>query len=359
MTVSVRATDGSGHPVAPNLAVGTTDGDTLPDGPDDILHQESPDGGDPLRVYCSASQTFTPEESHTLSRIDLKLKKGATPAAFTGTITLHEVDGSHKPTGGSLLSIGSFTREDLTTSYVWYEFDSLDYALEADHEYAIVIVVSGDAVCDGANGDILSYFFWDAEIGGYARGQGWTKVCALNGAWACSLNWSVPGGNADYCFKEYRAGSGMEWRKITFVAPASLTSGVEYNIVCESETETGAIHWRADENVTPGYPNGNREREAYTFWQTKLDFDYMFETYGLGGAGTKVGWEAEDDTDTMLLNFEGEAFIIVPGETVEEYIYWDSDTSETILQTTSDQSIIEAGNFSVLCYNDGGVPYVY
>ena len=85
----------------------------------------------------------------------------------------------------------------------------------------------------------------------------------------------------------------------------------------------------------------------------------MFETYGPGGAGTKVGWEAEDDTDTMLLNYLGEVYIIVPGETEEEYIYWDPDISETVLQSTSDQSVIEDGGFSVLCYNDDGIPYVY
>lgn len=70
-----------------------------------------------------------------------------------------------------------------------------------------------------------------------------------------------------------------------------------------------------------------------------------------------IEWVAEDEETELLLNFLGDVYIIEPDSTTLKYIYWDSDTSETELQTTDDQSVVVAGDFSVLCFNKEGVPY--
>ena len=150
-----------------------------------------------LRVYCAAAQTFISPVTFTLTEVQLKLAKNSGQAATIATIYLYAVDDEHKPTGPSLLTIGSITNDDLTTSYIWKTFTDLNYLIEATIEYAIVIVITGDAVC--VTGTIAdSGVRWEGKSG-YTNGVGRVKYCAKNGDWACQDFWSGVG--IDWTFK--------------------------------------------------------------------------------------------------------------------------------------------------------------
>lgn len=125
----------------------------------------------------------------------------------------------------------------------------------------------------------------------------------------------------------------------TLVKVSSLQAGLTFNLAAYHPLDCGKIHyWRID-SVNDG---GTTEGDLWSF-----------------ATIPGVGWIAEDDEEEMLLNYLGEVYIIEPGNTELRYIYWDPDISETILQSTDDQSVIKDGDFSVLCFNDEGIPHVY
>ena len=213
-----------------------------------------------------------------------------------------------------------------------------------------------------------------------------------------------------------------EERQITFGSSFEIVAGVKYAIVVRAENavdENDAALWMM--KSAGGYSNGAQyySNDAGSTWAVNAGADVWFKTLATAaekdtftfvseGAGawlygsafwsaqtftatssytitsvilalwrrtgatpgtitvsiravveSGVGWEAEDGLTDMILNYLGETYIIVPGNTEKKYIYWDPDTSETILQTTDLQSVLLAGDFSVLCFGDEGIPYVY
>lgn len=148
-----------------------------------------PLGTDGKAIYCSAVQDFVASTTYKLEEIRLKLAKYADQQPTTGTIYLYLADENHDPIGTALLTIGSITDADLTTTYTWKTFAGLDYTIVKDTRYAIVMVISGDAVCVSDEVSDNCVIKWQGKDG-YADGLGQHKQCALNGEWACSLTWT-------------------------------------------------------------------------------------------------------------------------------------------------------------------------
>jgi hypothetical protein len=112
-------------------------------------------------------QTFTPTRSHRLDYVSLYLYKQGVPN-YTVTISLHNVDGNHKPAGPAVCS-STFAASSLTTTATWREYRfGAGYQVLAGTEYAIVMSGSGG---DSANKVIVR----TNATGGYAGG-----LCGLS-----------------------------------------------------------------------------------------------------------------------------------------------------------------------------------
>ncbi|MBN2099805.1 MAG: right-handed parallel beta-helix repeat-containing protein [Dehalococcoidia bacterium] len=114
-------------------------------------------------------QTFTPSVSHYFDYVSLSMYTIGTPT-YTVTVSLHNVDEDHQPTGSALCST-TFAASSLTTpkptwkTYPWYEFRfPTGYQLSQDTEY--VLVVSGNGG-DAANSVVVRYYSGNR----YLRGQ--------------------------------------------------------------------------------------------------------------------------------------------------------------------------------------------
>ena len=117
------------------------------------------DGG--WTLTDEGAETFTTTGGYTLKQMALRLAKVASDTVVTVTIKLYAVDGSSKPTGASLYTIGTLTESDLSTSFEWFQFSSLSYVLSGSTEYAIVVSQS-----------ITGGIKWDGKSG-YGNGIGW------------------------------------------------------------------------------------------------------------------------------------------------------------------------------------------
>jgi hypothetical protein len=115
--------------------------------------------------YCGAAITFVTGGGFTLEQVDLKLADGTGTPDVTVNIDLYAVDGSHKPTGASLYSIGSIDQDTLTGTTTWHSFSGLSYVLSGTTEYAIV--------CDVNTKDGTSNFRWAQGNASYTDGVDW------------------------------------------------------------------------------------------------------------------------------------------------------------------------------------------
>jgi len=154
--------------------------------------------GSGIYIYCNGAQTFTVTTTHLMDELRLRAAKGATTPQTTVTIDLYSVDGSSKP--DTLISnIGSIDTDTLTTSLsTKYFYPSI--ILTAGIEYALVFTITGSSICQTGDLDIDN----NIKIGGdsgYSNGIGWEKVCALNGSWACAIDWTTA--SVDFDFREY------------------------------------------------------------------------------------------------------------------------------------------------------------
>lgn len=137
-------------------------------------------------------QTFTPSVSHTLAQIDLKLYREGNPGTFT--VSVREVDASHKPTGADIGGVtGTIDGDELTTDTdgEWVEITfGAGIDLVAETEYAIVT--------RAISGNITNSIHARVDTGnGYADGLG---VSSVNSGVA----WSTVA-TTDWMFKEYGA----------------------------------------------------------------------------------------------------------------------------------------------------------
>ena len=137
------------------------------------------------------AQTFTPEDSHNIDRVDLKLKRVGSPGDFIiGIRAVNAIDS--KPTGADLS--GTTTTIDgnaLSDSEEWVEITlNSSVTLSADTEYAIV------CRCPDAGGADMMY--WSLQTGGsvYAGGGYWESFNS-------GSSWGGDHAGRDFAFKEY------------------------------------------------------------------------------------------------------------------------------------------------------------
>ena len=151
-----------------------------------------------MAVYWKA-QSFTPECSHYVNRIELKLYRSGLPG--WGTISIRATDDSEKPVGEDLTS-AAIDGNSLTgdTSSEWYTFAVPSIWLEAGTQYAILYRfpdgtyphIFGAGRCDSTN---------STYIGGclmYSGDEGttWLKLDGIE----------TPT-NEDIIFREYNSAS--------------------------------------------------------------------------------------------------------------------------------------------------------
>ncbi|MBN2100207.1 MAG: IPT/TIG domain-containing protein [Dehalococcoidia bacterium] len=128
-----------------------------------------------FNVYSQnpSCQTFTPSRTHYLDYVSLALYKIGSPT-YTITIALHNVDGSHQPTGAALSST-TVAASSLTTAPVWreYRFESA-YQVSAGTEYALVISGDGGSLSSSAIIRIDTTGGYDGGQRGYSTDDGAT-----------------------------------------------------------------------------------------------------------------------------------------------------------------------------------------
>ena len=165
----------------------------------DTIRDQWTGTGSSLYVACRAGQSFIASSSFTMTELRLRLARGATYIATDVIIDLYNTDEAHEPT--TLISnIGTINTSTLSTSFATQFFTGLSLEITEGTEYAIVIRITGAVVC--ISGDLTENNNVRVEgSSGYSNGVGWHKLCALNGTWACQLNWTGTG--SDWYFRTY------------------------------------------------------------------------------------------------------------------------------------------------------------
>jgi len=139
-------------------------------------------------LYWKA-QTFTPQISHTVTKLKLRLAKNSTPSGnFTAAI--RNVDSGGEPTGANLCS-GSIACSTISTDFAWYEISLGEgIALEAGTTYAIV--------CSAPDATAGTPCYWAVNHvdANYSRGNGFSSVGSGGEDWFSRTTW-------DYNFEEW------------------------------------------------------------------------------------------------------------------------------------------------------------
>ena len=138
-------------------------------------------------------QTFTPDETHSISSVDLRLSKAGRPGTETFLVEIYEADGDHKPTGDILVS-GSFTKASVSADYAgdWLkiELTGASPTMTATTEYAIVLKPENTA-----GNSSTSVIWMTANSNIYAGGR---VTSTTNGGASWITNF-----NDDFTFREY------------------------------------------------------------------------------------------------------------------------------------------------------------
>ncbi len=185
----------------------------------DTIRDQWTGTGSSLYVACQAGQSFVASSSFTMTELRLRLARGVTYVATDVIIDLYNTDEAHEPT--TLISnIGTINTSTLSTSFATQFFTGLSLEITEGTEYAIVIRITGAVVC--ISGDATENNNVRVEgSSGYSNGVGWHKLCALNGTWACRLNWS--GSGRDWYFRTYGTDP---TRTINLSSPTDTDTGV-------------------------------------------------------------------------------------------------------------------------------------
>ena len=201
------------------------------------------------------AQTFTPALSHSISSIQIQVKRIGSPGEVTVTI---ETVSSREPTG-VVLTTGTFDGNGLTTSYAWKECTFTAYALTAGTTYAIVI-----KALSGGSSDYVS-----AQLVRQSNGDTmYTNVGSRVGSTNSGTNWTVydgTGGQADddLLFKEYGDG---------FVLPSDAISRVT-SLIHRYDRGTFTLEVNLGEVVADfGLPEwSSKPRKAYPETEEEME----------------------------------------------------------------------------------------
>ncbi len=132
-------------------------------------------------------QTFTPQVTHDLTSVKLKLYRVGGAGGQIGSVysAIRAVDGDHKPTGASLVTSNAITATTITTSSPGelYEFVfNSSHRLLIDVEYAIIAYTTG-----GDSSNFIQGRYNNS--GGYARGLGW-RSSDSGSTWSAHGDWA-------------------------------------------------------------------------------------------------------------------------------------------------------------------------
>lgn len=190
-----------------------------------------------------AAQTFTPEQSHTITSVKLKLYRNGAPGTLY--VGIKETDGSGHPTGDDLCS-GNIDGNSLTTdtSGEWYQIDFGDGAeLEVNTLYAIV--------CHIVGGNVSNRVCWRRDSTGvYPGGE---MVYSINGG----VDWtSYP--DSDCMFQE--------WTSFTIEGKKTATLHVRHPALLI------VVHKRGELTIN-GYDTLSSLDEEYLTGQVGLDVE--------------------------------------------------------------------------------------
>lgn len=140
---------------------------------------ESFDGQDSATTHSYGAgrdaQTFKPSISHTITKVVLRLYRGAT-ATGTWVVEILAVGADGKPTGAALTS-GTIDSETLPAGVItWATIAVTPYSLKAGTTYAIAL-----SSPDGGPTNPTSWY--SDGVGGYANGAYYYTVSPDGGAW--------------------------------------------------------------------------------------------------------------------------------------------------------------------------------
>ena len=139
-------------------------------------------------------QTFTPQETHNLTSVFLKLYRIGTPPP--GRLSIYACNGEHKPTGSELTGADTdFSEITQDSAGEWIEIDLPTYSVLAETEYAIAL--------DNPDGAAIHLPAWllDASSPLYTRGL--YVVSFDNG-----VSWA-PDPTKDFMFQEWGISAGI------------------------------------------------------------------------------------------------------------------------------------------------------
>jgi len=276
VTVSIRATDGSGHPILPDLCSGTTDGNTLP---------------------TATSQTRLPTGDHSYSGTwdkTTNMYSYVDDDPWSDNDTTYLLHGT-TTAGYALFTFSAFTvpaGSVITNLQVTYR--CRDDTSGTNRLNAALRVNNTDYLTTdgGANPDPTTYtdrtYSYTTNP---ATGSAWT-VDDINGAGSYPLQ--AFGIRSSDCSPAIRITAveavvnyyTPEWREITFTSSYDLSASTMYAIVVRAPSGTSTsncINWRRDAS-SPTYAGGCREASGSSgsdgSWTSNTNRDMMFEEWG-------------------------------------------------------------------------------
>ena len=235
-------------------------------GPNEYENYTSANAIDILYGVNWRAQTFTPQTTHTLTKMRLPLLKQGNPGGNV-IVSIRATDANGRPTGNDLAS-GSVpcASIDQTWSNIWYDFDlGTGCQVQAGVKYAIIFNAPG---ADESN----PLYYWFNTSDGYSGG--WVMASEDSGTAWIDLNlqawdadfeeWGSSGGNVNHApvlnpigNKTVTAGNLLQFTisgsdpdgdTLTYSA-SNLPSGASFN------ASTKTFTWTPLESDTGVYPN--------------------------------------------------------------------------------------------------------
>jgi len=278
VTVSIRATDGSGHPIGSDLCSGTTNGDTLP-------------------AATTTGQTRLPtgDQGHSGSwDKTTNMYSYVADDPWNDGDTTYLLCGTNTSGGYALFTFSAFSvpaGSVITSLDVAYSCRRMDNP-GSNMRAALRVAGTDYLTTDGGANPSKTY---SDRTYSYTvnpnTGLAWT-VDDINGAGASPLQaFGVNSADADPAIRITAVKAVVnyytpEWREITLGSGYSLSASTQYAIVVRAPSgsfPSNLLNWRRDAS-SPAYGGGCREASGSSgsdgSWTSDHTVDMMFEEWG-------------------------------------------------------------------------------